>query len=113
MSKLITATVEVGGYLRYAHYEGIVSDEEYKTYIEEVGEDFDEREMVKELCLLIIDDYRVDFINNIDDITITDVNDNIDTAESLLKEAHNFMDNVHGYDTELYKRISKYFENEN
>lgn len=34
----------------------------------------------------------------------------LNDCENLLSEAHDLMDDVHCYDTDLYHEISKYFE---
>jgi len=38
--------------------------------------------------------------------------DSLSTATNLLSEAHDIMDDVHLYETDLYREISKYFDGE-
>lgn len=53
--------------------------------------------------------------NNLDKFELVEVSDianMLSRAESLLSEAHDLMDNVHCYDTDIYHEISKYFYGE-
>jgi archaellum component FlaC len=40
---------------------------------------------------------------------LKDTKNDLSTATGLLSEAHDLMDDVHCYDTELYREISRYF----
>ena len=61
MSKkyIITADAEcIVGYLRYGHYEGQLTEEQYQEYLK-LETDKDREDFVKDMCNLVIDSYCV------------------------------------------------------
>lgn len=72
MSKIITAQVDyVSGHLRYGHYELALNDEEYLEYHNMSKEA--QKEYIKENGTFEVDDFRINDIGEITDITIDNV----------------------------------------
>lgn len=62
MSKkyLITADVDyITGHLRYGHYEGELTEEQYQEYLSLTSEK-DRKDFITDICELVIDSYSID-----------------------------------------------------
>lgn len=60
--------------------------------------------------LLSCDVLRKDFIDLIE--LVKKIDNKLNQCESLLSEAHDMLDDVHCYDTDLYEEITKYLYND-
>lgn len=55
----ITADCDwISGHLRYGHYEGNLTEEQYQEYLK-AKENNEEEDYIMDVCDLVVDDYRI------------------------------------------------------
>ena len=90
-----------------------VDDEEYNKFSKLSEEE--QIEYLRNKAEFEVLDYDISEKHGIDEISIDEIpeistTEKLTEAEELLIECQNHMDNTHGYNTDLYKRINEYFD---
>lgn len=73
--KIIAQIDCITGHLRYGHYEGELTEEQYQEYLS-LDNDKDRNDFIRDVCNLVVDSYSVDFIDPPTNIEIKKLNGN-------------------------------------